>query len=315
MMPSLQERLAGAVWGHLVGDAVGVPYEFRSAGQIGEVEFRGGGSHGVPAGTWSDDGALMLALLDSLQRETAPGEERFDTTDQARRFVAWMDEGAYTPDGEGKFDIGITTVTALRAFRDGASAEEAGGTRERNNGNGSLMRILPIALVERDLDDGALVEHAHRSSVITHGHAIAQVCCALYVLVARNLVDGQSRDEALPAASERLRELYVERPDAAARLKVLDLVEGYGDRTGSGYVVDAFWSAWDALAGSSSYAETITRAVKYGNDTDTTACIAGGLAGITYGYAGIPPEWLDGMRGADVVRPAVARLEAGTGQP
>jgi ADP-ribosylglycohydrolase len=303
------DRLTGAVWGHLVGDALGVPYEFKAPDQIGEVEFRGGGSHGQPAGTWSDDGALMLALLASLQRETAPGEERFDTTDQARRFVAWMDEGAYTPESEGRFDIGITTSGALRKVRDGTPAEEAGGTDEHNNGNGSLMRIPPIALVERDIDDEELVDHAHRSSVITHGHAVAQACCALYVLLARNLLDGQGRDEALSAARERLRELYRERPDADAWLKVLDTVEGYRDRSGSGYVIDAFWSAWDALTGASDYADTITRAVKYGNDTDTTACIAGGLAGLTFGYEGIPTEWLDGMRGADDVRLAVARLD------
>ena len=105
----LVTRLAGAVWGHLIGDAVGVPYEFRSVGHIGEVRFGATGSHRQPAGTWSDDGALMLALLDSL---LAVG---FHPQDQAARALAWRDSGAYTPDGDGAFDIGTTTGRALAA--------------------------------------------------------------------------------------------------------------------------------------------------------------------------------------------------------
>ena len=108
----IASRLAGAAWGHLVGDAVGVPYEFRSAEEIGGVDavrFGATGTYGQPAGTWSDDGALMLALLDSLL------EAGFDPEDQGRRALAWHREGAYTPDGDGRFDIGRTTAAALHA--------------------------------------------------------------------------------------------------------------------------------------------------------------------------------------------------------
>src|SRR6187397_2722096 len=146
----IAERLAGAVWGHLVGDACGVPYEFRAGGTISDVHFGVAGTHGQPPSTWSDDGALMLALLDSLLRDRAAGEPLFDTRDQASRAVAWADNGAYTPDGDGAFDIGGATSAALARIRAGTSAEQAGGTGERDQGNGSLMRILPIALVDRD---------------------------------------------------------------------------------------------------------------------------------------------------------------------
>jgi hypothetical protein len=73
-------------------------------------------------------------------------------------------------------------------------------------------------------------------------------------------------------------------------------------------VWDSFWSAWDAFAGATDYRETIQRAVAYGNDTDTTAAIAGGLAGIRWGIGGIPVEWLEGMRGRDIVEPLIGRL-------
>src|SRR5687767_5999871 len=133
---SLAERLSGAVIGHLVGDAIGVPYEFRKPGEIGRVRFGEKGSHAKPPGTWSDDGALMLALLDSLL------ERGFDTTDQAAGALAWFRDGAYTPDREGRFDVGSATSKAMMALAAGTPAEDAGPTDEQSGGNGSLMRIL-----------------------------------------------------------------------------------------------------------------------------------------------------------------------------
>ena len=307
-MTEFGDRLAGAVWGHLVGDAVGVPYEFKPASAITSVHFGVSGTHGKPPGTWSDDGALMLALLDSLLRDRADGEARFDTADQAKRSLAWCDHGAYTPGGEGKFDIGGATTGALSRIRSGTPAEQAGGTGERDNGNGSLMRILPVALVDLDLDDAAFVDQAHRASAVTHGHPVSQAACALYVLAARELLGGSARSEAMDHARGRLRHAYHQRADAAERVAALDTVEAWTGRSGRGYVVDSLWSAWDALAGARDYREAIERAVRYGNDTDTTAAIAGGLAGIRFGLSGIPAHWLAKMRGRDIVDPLVARL-------
>jgi ADP-ribosylglycohydrolase len=307
----LAERLAGAVWGHLVGDAVGVPYEFRSASEIHSVEFGAKGTiHRQPPGTWSDDGALMLALLDSLLRDRRDGEEQFDVADQGRRALAWADDKAYTPDADGKFDIGGATGQALDRIRHGVDPAVAGGTSDGDNGNGSLMRILPVALVEREVTDEVLVEHAHRASAVTHGHRIAQAACALYVLVARQLLEGRGRAHALETARVRLHASYA---GDSVRLEALELIEGWSGRSGRGYVVDSFWSAWDAFAGASDYRSTIEAAVRYGRDTDTTACIAGGLAGIRWGIDGIPAAWLDGMRGHEIVSPLVDRLLATAG--
>jgi ADP-ribosylglycohydrolase len=305
---SLAEQLSGAVWGHLVGDAVGVPYEFMDAAEIGEVRFKGGGAHGKPPGTWSDDGGLMLALLDSLL------EKGFDTTDQATRSLAWYRSGAYTPDNEGKFDVGGATGTALQRFASGTPAEEAGPTDERSGGNGSLMRVLPLALVGRDTTTRELVEHAHRASRVTHGHARPQAACALYVLIVRGLLAGRgSRKRVLEDARAELRGLYESDGFDEEHLVALDHLEAWSERQGRGRVWDSFWSAWDAFRGAESYQATIERAVSYGNDTDTTAAIAGGLAGIRWGIYGIPVEWLDGMRGPGIVQPLVARLLGGAG--
>jgi ADP-ribosylglycohydrolase len=306
----IADRLAGAVWGHLVGDAVGVPYEFRAAVGAGAVVFGATGTHGQPPGTWSDDGALMLALLDSLL--TAG----FDPADFGHRALDWYRRGAFTPDGDGCFDIGNATRAALERLEAGTLPEEAGGTDEYSCGNGSLMRILPLALVERDIAADVLVEHAHRLSAVTHGHPRVRVACALYVLIARSLLRGHSRSDALGWARRRLREIYAagSDPDRAVHLAALDHLESWPERAGRGRVWDSFWSAWDAFAGAGSYREAIERAVAYGNDTDTTAAIAGGLAGLRFGLDGIPADWLAGMRGGAIVGKLVDRLVETTGR-
>ena len=302
--PDQPSRLAGAVWGHLVGDAVGVPYEFRHASEIREVRFGARGTHGQPPGTWSDDGALMLALLDSLL--TAG----FDTADQGRRALAWWHDRAYTPDRDGAFDIGNATRTALEALERGVPAEQAGPSDGRSCGNGSLMRILPIALVDPEVDPAERVGRAHRASRVTHGHPRPQVACALYVLIARALLDGAAtRLDAMIGATLTLQSVY-KRDGSADHAAALEHLLAWEQRDGRGRVWDSFWSAWDAFAGADSYAQTIERAVRYGNDTDTTAAIAGGLAGAWWGIGGIPANWLAGMRGRDIVDPLVERLIA-----
>jgi ADP-ribosylglycohydrolase/protein-tyrosine phosphatase len=299
---TMAARLVGGVWGHLVGDAVGVPYESRAAVARAEVRFGASGAHGQPPGTWSDDGGLMLALLDSL---TAEGVG-FDVEHQGRRFVAWKTRGAYTPDGDGRFDIGGTTRVALAAIESGVAAADAGPVGIGDNGNGSLMRILPVALVGRGLSDQELMDRARRASRVTHGHPRAQVACSLYVLVAARLLAGErDRVRALDEAVDAHR---VHDAGEPAMVEALDHLLGWTERAGRGVVWDSFWSAWDVFANANSYRATIERAVAYGHDTDTTAAIAGGLAGIYWGIGGIPGEWLAGMRGREVVGPLVDRV-------
>ena len=292
---TLADRLAGAVWGHLVGDALGVPYEFQS-GPIRSVRWVHVGTHGQPAGTWSDDGGLMLALLDSLL------SAGFDLQDQARRAVAWMDEPEYKPGP--LFDIGVGTSQALRRLQQGVPAGLAGGRGENDNGNGSLMRILPIALVGWSQSAPDLTRQACLASCVTHGHTRSQATCALYCLLIRTLLEGETdRDAALTQAFAAA-DAHLE-PDVRCELEVLNT---YAARSGSGYVVDCFWSAWDAFRAAYSYRETIERAIGFGYDTDTTAAVAGGLAGAYWGIGSIPAAWLGGMRGRDIVEPLIERL-------
>jgi len=303
----MTERARAAIWGHLVGDAIGVPYEFRGPDPDRVVEVRQFGTHHQPAGTWSDDGALMLALLDSL---TSVG---FDPDDQGQRMLSWFDEGTYTPDGDGAFDVGATTRAAIDRLRRGTPAPEAGGTAERDQGNGSLMRILPLALVGAD-PDKVIVEHAHLASRVTHGHPVCQAACALYVLLARELLADATAepDAVLDRSLARLRATYAGEAALASALEELVAHRALLRRPGGGWVLDSFWSAWECFARATSYRRTIERAVRLGHDTDTTAAIAGGLAGLRWGIdeaaGGIPADWLTALRGKDLVEELVTRL-------
>jgi ADP-ribosyl-[dinitrogen reductase] hydrolase len=292
----LPERLSGGVWGHLVGDALGVPYEFTSREGIGEVTWRGHGTYDQPPGTWSDDGALMLALLDSLL------SVGFDPEDQGRRALRWRREGEYAP-GNLVFDIGGATCMALSRLEGGIPAAEAGAADAL--GNGSLMRILPLALVLRDGPAAGLVRLAGIASGVTHGSAEARIACALYSVLVRRLLEGEEdRLAALEHAISSVREA----PPEGTSSDDLDAFLAWTGRAGRGRVVDSFWSAWEAFAGADGYRDAVVSAVRYGNDTDTTAAIAGGLAGVRWGIDGIPREWLTGLRDRGMVQALVDRL-------
>lgn len=203
-----------------------------------------------------------------------------------------------------RFDVGIATSEALERIKRAVPAATAGGRDDRSNGNGSLMRILPIALVGHALPVARLVEQACRTSSVTHGHARSQVCCTVFCLVAQALLAGNSdRDSALARAFVDALDCL----DSTTRAELV-ILRDYPDRSGSGYVVDSFWSAWDAFRSADSYGDAIECAVGFGNDTDTTAAIAGGLAGAYWGVGAIPVDWLYGVRGRDIVEPMIARL-------
>ena len=268
-MRSLKE----AVYGAAIGDAVGVPYEFKMRGKFCCSEMVGWGTHRVEKGTWSDDTSMMLAICDSIRQNHG----KIDTDDILVKFCQWAADGAYTCDGN-TFDIGNTVVRAL------SLGHGLGG--EFDNGNGSLMRTLPLAFCDASDDEIAQV------SAITHSHRLSIDCCICYVHIARDLNAGMALAEAVARNV----------PDNALlhRLKnIASLSEA--DIKSSGYVVDTLEAALWCLAVTDNYRDCILKAVNLGEDTDTTACVAGGLAGIMYGLEGIPAEWVEGLRGKDLL--------------
>lgn len=305
-MITTAERRRGGLLGLLVADALGVPYEFHPPEQLPPLEHLEMAppaafprAHvGTPPGTWSDDGAQALVLLASLLEN-----DGLDLEHLARGLVAWADRGYMAVDGR-VFDIGIQTSQALAALRAGAPPVSAGPAHERANGNGSLMRVLPLALWHHG-SDAELVEMARRQSLVTHGHLRAQLVCALYCLWARRLLEEVS--DPWRAAVETLRAACA--PGRAERAELEEQILPERTPTGSGYVVDTLHSARWALASGRDYTEIVRLAISLGNDTDTTACVAGGLAGIRFGVEGIPARWRDALRGRTLLEPLLRGLE------
>lgn len=310
------DRIAGGLYGLLVGDALGVPYEFYHAEELPsyeEIEMTPPPGfqktyQEVDAGTWSDDGAQALCLLDSLLNR---GE--FSLEDFSDALEAWQQRGLWAVGGT-VFDIGVQTAYALHAYSRGVSAEECGLLNPDGKGNGALMRVLPLALwhYKKEEDDKQrdqkLVEDAHRQCLITHGHLCNQVCCALYCLTALALLEGQDARGAVQEGVRRLRLVYSTLPEYEQELEWSVRPDLPWKGEGTGYVVDCLRSAFMVLLQTDSYEEAVKRAVLLGNDTDTTACVTGGLAGILYGFEGIPKRWLLALRERERAEELLKRL-------
>ncbi|MBS1796472.1 MAG: ADP-ribosylglycohydrolase family protein [Acidobacteria bacterium] len=305
----IKDRIRGGMIGLLVGDALGVPYEFHARESIpamDEIEFEPPAAFrrahaGTPAGTYSDDGAQALILLDSLLERG-----RFDAAHFAGGLCDWYDRGSMAVDGR-VFDVGIQTADAIRLLRRGVEPLLAGGADEYSNGNGALMRVLPLALWHRGTDV-ELVADAFDQSAVTHGHRRSQICCALYCLWARRIVENAENPWA--AAVETFGAMFPEETIERTELdtRIFPKNADYEIR-GGGYVVDSLRAA-RVLAAEDSYEMTVKRAVALGDDTDTTACIAGGIAGLIHGHEAIPARWRAALRGRELYEPPIEKLLA-----
>jgi ADP-ribosyl-[dinitrogen reductase] hydrolase len=315
-LPPRSDLVRGALLGMLVGDALGVPYEFHHRDDLPplthiEMVPPAGFSRSharIAPGTWSDDGAQALALLASLLERG-----HLDVDDFATRLLTWYEEGYMAVDGV-VFDVGVQTSRAFRALKQGVSPRDSGPAEERDNGNGSLMRVLPLALWHRG-SDAELVRDAFAQSAVTHGHPRSKICCALYCLWIRRLLGATTSAGAAAAwgrAVAALRALIVGDDAAQEALEMHVRPDEPATGHGSGYVVDTLSSArmiFDAVADDPAGVELgLRRAVALGDDTDTTACVLGGLLGARAGAAAIPARWLASLRGMEMVEPLLRSL-------
>jgi ADP-ribosylglycohydrolase len=259
--------------------------------------MRAYGTHNQPRGTWSDDGALILCTVDSLINH------EFNLQDIGNRFVEWMNHGLWTAWGE-PFDVGVATSDALFRIANGTPAERAGGTDEYNNGNGSLMRILPVVLRFATEPIESFVKRLESASAITHGHARSRMACVLYGLIVRYLLDGLELRRALDAGRLDFANQYGQsasfhhfRPlleDDFCSLREREIAS-------TGYALHTLHASLWCLLTTQDFCECVLKAVNLGGDTDTTGCVSGGLAGVTYGLNGISPEWIAALaRKADL---------------
>jgi ADP-ribosylglycohydrolase len=298
------------MYGLAIGDAIGVPAEFNTREELSKnpvTDMTGYGTHYQKPGTWSDDTSLSLCLLDSL----ASGLNYLDIMD---KFRSWEELGMYTPYGK-LFDIGMTTDEAIDRYIRDIPVLQCGGTDEYNNGNGSLMRILPIAffIQTKHITYGQAMEITGDISSLTHAHPRSKLACCIYITIALQLLDGKDLNTALDSGLEKARTLVEGKPEFPHFQRLFSpsfpttLVK---EIHSSGYVIDTLEASLWCLYNTRSYQECILTAVNLGDDTDTTASVAGGLAGIAYHRSGMPKSWIERLASRPLIDGICAKFTA-----
>lgn len=296
MTVSLHDRYAGCLLGLACGDALGTTLEFRTPGTFEPLtDMVGGGPFALPPGKWTDDTSMALCLAESLLYCKG-----FDPRDQMARYVNWWKWGYFSSTGEC-FDIGNTVLSALNRFS-ATGDPYAGSTDPMSAGNGSMMRLAPVVLYFHP-DAVAIDAHCIDSSRTTHGAPEAIECCRVLGRMLHVALAGGTKEEILLGAPADLLEQ-----------RVIDVARGSfrtksaAGISGSGYAVASLEAALWCFSQSIDYASTVLAAANLGEDADTTAAIAGQLAGAHYGLHAIPDSWLDKLHMRDILQDYAERF-------
>ena len=287
------DDIKSVLFGVAIGDALGVPVEFKSRQTLQQnpvTDMMGYGTYNQPPGTFSDDSSLTFCLAEALT-------EDFDLNNIAQKFVAWARDGYWTAGGY-VFDIGSATSSAIRRLQDGVPPNLAGGTDESDNGNGSLMRIalLLFHIWDKPIDERFRI--TQQVSAITHGHIRSVIACFYYLEFARLLLHKKDKFEIYETLQIDLLEYLLSRSIHQDEIKLFHRllvhnIHHFSEEriSSSGYVIDTLETSIWCLLTTDTYREAVLKAVNLGHDTDTTAAVTGGLAGLLYGYENIPKEW------------------------
>jgi ribA/ribD-fused uncharacterized protein len=287
-----------AIFGLVVGDALGVPVEFKSRDFLKRfpvTDMQEYGSHGQPLGTWSDDSSLTLCLAESLCNG-------YDLNDISQKFLKWFNAEIWTPHGK-VFDIGIATTASIKMIKHGADPVLCGGASEMDNGNGSLMRILPLLFYLQDEKDLKVVfQRVNEVSSITHAHFRSVFACFIYIVYGLELLKGNDKREAYFNAQFKLKNFIADNDfeqkeiDLFKRILIDDIsTVTENEIYSSGYVLHSLEASLWCILTTESYQAAVLKAVNLGEDTDTTGAITGALAGLIYGFESIPKKWLSAI--------------------
>jgi len=287
-MTDTQDRARGCLVGLAVGDAIGTTLEFKPPGTFKPLtDMVGGGHFCLRKGHWTDDTSMALCLGHSLVECGG-----FDPYDQMRRYCDWYDNGYMSSIGVC-FDIGVTVSSALRRFQ--KTGEPFAGAKSRwSSGNGSIMRLAPVPIFYH-CDSAAAVHYGGESSRTTHGSELCVDACRYFSAVLAELINGADKQVITTTPySPQTQELELIRQGAF-------LDKPYQELTGSGFVIESLESALWCFCHTDSFDNCVLAAANLGNDADTTAAIAGQLAGAHYGHSGIRPDWRQALHRHDEI--------------
>lgn len=285
-MNSVLSRKYGCLYGLAIGDALGAAVEFQSPGSFEPVTgYRGEGPHGLEPGQWTDDTSMALALADSIAHGWNP-------KDQLIRYLDWMNNGKYSVNGRC-FDIGNTTRISLIKFK--ANNNPIAKIYEKSDGNGSLMRLAPVAI--RYYDHPDYIQFLRESSQTTHASLLCVDACIALGAMLNLLIEGIGKNcigLGLGLGEYKLHPV------------IQKIVNNFNDNNfetvrGSGWVTESFEAALWAFRTTKTFEECVLKAVNLGDDADTTGAIAGQLAGTYYGYKEIPESLINGLDRKDLI--------------
>ena len=298
-------QISNAIIGFTLADAFGVPVEFLERDTYEINELVGYGSWNVPAGSWSDDSAMMFITMQHLLNN--------DNIDQLKQsFCDWAYRGYWTFDDSPAFDVGITVREVIDRWELNGFHELA-KTDEFSNGNGALMRILPVAIwsYAKKMTGHTLFSFVKTYAELTHGHIRSTLCCYHYTTIVHQLLDKHSLSESFHYANAALMEMLNEYPSEKSHFeRLLILAKLPRDQIAStGYVIDTMEAVYWSLLNSSDYYEAIHLAVHLGKDTDTIGALTGGLAGLLYDELNVPDDWINTLAKIDEIQQLIAKFE------
>lgn len=259
------------------------------------------GTHNQPMGTWSDDSSMVLATIDSLIQN-----KRIDYNDIMNKFLDWYSKGEYTPTGK-VFDIGNATVSALMKYKNNKTTFLCGSKDINSNGNGSLMRILPISLYLHYTYD-SIFEVVNNISSMTHAHIYSVFSCIIYSVLINEYLKEFDIKKAYYNMQLVIKKILDDKDN-----KILDNLDDIkcrfdriiykdisilqeSDIKSTGFVIDSLEASIWCILNTNNYEEAVLKAVNLGDDTDTIGAITGGLAGLIYGYDNIKPGWISSLK-------------------
>lgn len=285
-----------SIMGFIIGDVMGVPTEFMSRDKLQNnkvtdmIEYA---SHNVKKGSWSDDSSMVMATIESILNCNEIDYEYI-----MGEFNLWASYGKYTPESK-PFGIGRTTLKAISNYRKGSKPLESGLNSICDNGNGSLMRILPISLYcyYEKLNNDEVCNLVEKISSLTHSHEISIMGCLIYTYYVIELLKGNDKYEAYKEIQTKdYTSFNKDTIETYKRLLKTNIVSCDMDSiNSSGYIVETLEACLWCFLRHNNYKDTIIEAINLGNDTDTISALSGGLAGIIYGINNIPKEWINNL--------------------
>lgn len=299
----MNDKIKGSIYGLLVGDALGVPYEFRTPEYLANlttIDMLPPQNHQrtykvAKVGTWSDEGAMMLCMMNTINDCHA-----FKPDFYLRQLVAYKTQGLFAVNHE-PFGYSRHFETVIKNFQSGAKIFHLDDKMASRDAD-TLTRMLPLAIFDAKNDGVSTIKLAHTQALLTHANPINGICAAIYGQWVKSLVNGVKNP--FVRAVNHLLELYNE----DCRLLIVNEILKKRGAVGQNDIVECLMNTYEIINSTQSYHDAVIAAVKRGNQTSSLASAVGSIAGLMYGYQDIPAKWIQHLRGVDLVENLLERF-------